>query len=109
MVVLSGIRNLMGVAKSSERNQPPMFTLPAVGLNSSIVSVGGGVSVWVRTSLITMPGNTGGAGSGCAGAPLTTPLGRQFVLLSQASGAAFSLTIAKEKPAPAVIGYQSFS
>src|SRR5678816_2781921 len=107
MLVL-GIRNFFGVPKSSLRNQPPMFTLPAVGLSNSTVSVNGG-SVWVRISLITMGAMTGGAGSGAPGAPFSLPLGRQLVLLSHRSGSAFSSTMAREKPAPSVIGYQSFS
>src|SRR6266511_3944106 len=106
MVVLGGMRNFRGVAKSSERNQPPTFTGLVVGLKSSMASTEGR-SVWVRSSLMTMGATTGGAGSTCPGAPLTTPLGRQLVLLSQRSGSAFSSTTASEKPTPSVTGYQS--
>ncbi len=40
-IVVGGIMNFIGVLKSSLRNQPPMFTAPAVGLYSSIASANG--------------------------------------------------------------------
>jgi hypothetical protein len=39
------MRNFFGVLKSSLNHQPPMFTSPPVGLNNSMLSVGGGLSV----------------------------------------------------------------
>src|SRR2546423_3702578 len=105
-MVLAGMRYFLGLIKSSERNQPLKLALLPVGLKSSIVSVGGGKSVRVSASLITTGTIAGGLGSALPGEPPTCPLGRQLLLESQASGSAFSSTMANEKPSPSVMGYQ---
>src|ERR1035438_9710264 len=75
MLVGSGIRNFVGLARSSLRNQPATITFVVVGLNNSIVSVCGG-TVCVRTSLINT-GAMAGAGSSAPGEPPTAVLARQ--------------------------------
>src|SRR6266581_3463507 len=100
-----GIRNLL-VPKSSVKYQPLTSAGVPAGLNNSIVSVGGGVSVRVSASLITTGTMAGGAGSITPGEPLSWPLARQLVFESHASGLAISFTTTSEKPRPSVIGYQ---
>src|SRR5882672_10469098 len=99
-----GIRYLL-VPKSSVKNHPLISAGVPVGLYNSMVSVGGGVSVRVRASLITTGTMAGGAGSITPGEPLSWPLGRQLVFESQESGSAISFTTTSEKPRPSVIGY----
>src|SRR5437762_10963703 len=104
MIVGSGMRNFFGVLGSSLMNQPPMFTSPAFGLNSSMASTCGG-SVCVSSSLTRM-GGMFGAASSVPGEPFTTLLARQLSLSPHVSHGAFSLTMTKENPNPSVTGYQ---
>ena len=61
MVVPIGTRYFKGIAGSSVRNHPPMFTFADVGFRSSMASTWGG-SVWASTSLILIGAiNTGGS------------------------------------------------
>src|SRR6266540_5057641 len=107
-VASSGNRYFLGLAKSSVKNQPPMFALFVPGLYNSTAS-SCGRSVWVSASLIRTVGKFAGAGSARPGEPFTLPLGRQLDLLTQVSSGAFSLTMTREKPMPSVIGYHEFS
>src|SRR5205823_5106628 len=109
MVVGFGIWNFFGVLKSSVSHQPPILTALAVGLNSSMLSVGGGLSVRVSASLIRIGAMAGGPGSAAAGLPFKVPLGRHWDFAPQASGCAFSSTITSENPRPSVIGYHLLS
>src|SRR3954463_4929194 len=71
-----GMRNFIGSAPSSLRNQPPMSTAFGVGFHNSIESDCGG-SVWVRISLITIAGRCVD-GSSAPGEPPLLALGRQL-------------------------------
>src|SRR5213076_12054 len=104
MFVGSGRRNFFGVLESSLMNQPPRFTSPGVGLNSSMVSTCGG-SVCVSSSLTRIAGILG-AGSTAPGEPLMKLLARQLSLSPHVSQGAFSSTITSENPSPAVGGDQ---
>src|SRR5262245_56590793 len=106
MLVLSGIRNFLGVLKSSVRNHPLMSMSAAVGLKSSTASVGGGLSVCDNTSVMMTAPRAGTGGSLVPGDPLTRPLGRQLDRLFQRPGSACSSTVTREKPNPSVMGYQ---
>src|SRR5689334_7156213 len=102
-MVLSGMRNFIGVLPSSVRNQPPTFTSAAVGLYSSMESTAGR-SVCVSASLITTPATTGD-GSSSPGEPPGLVLPRQLVGLS-GFGLAFGFFGTSEKPKPSgVIGH----
>src|SRR5688572_14869087 len=100
-MLVDGMIYFLGFWKLSLRNQPPMLTAEAVGLCSSIVSIAGG-SVCVETSLITMPGRLGGAGSSCPGEPFTALLMRQLLSNPQVSRGALASIIVSENPAPSV-------
>src|SRR5213596_3408132 len=73
-----GIRNFLGLLKSSVRYQPPMLAGVLPRLASSMVSVAVAGSVRVRASLMTTCGNVGGTPSSEPGEPLMVPLGRQL-------------------------------
>src|SRR6266496_4164796 len=106
MVVPLGMRNFLGVWKSSVRYQPPMLAAVLEKLRSSMVSKGGAGSLWVKASLITTWGKLGAVLSLWPGVPLSTPLGRHWALVPQALPGAPSSTTTSEKPKPSVIGYQ---
>src|SRR5207302_10884458 len=98
------MRNFFGVLKSSLNHQPPIFTFVPVGLYSSTLSVGGGVSVCDKTSLTRIGATSCGAGSLAPGPPPTPLLGRHWDLLFHAPGKALSSTATSEKPRPSVTG-----
>ena len=75
IAVPSGMRNFLGAAPSSLRNQPPRFTSLALGLNNSIQS-SSGRSVCVSASF-TRTGRTAGSGSSAPGEPPAFALARQ--------------------------------
>src|SRR4026208_564645 len=71
-----------------------------------MVSTAGG-SVCVETSLITMPGRLGTAGSSQPGVPFTTLPALQLAARPHVARAAFGLTIDSANPDPSVTGYHS--
>ena len=109
MLTPFAMRYFFGVRKSSVRNQPPKSTGEPERFCNSMVSVGGGGSLWVNTSLMTICGKVGAAPSPAPGVPWSAPLARQLAARPQVFAAAFSLTMISEKPKPSVRGYQSSS
>src|SRR5688572_20418530 len=105
MICGAGMRNFLGLEKSSLISQFPTSTSFVVGLYSSIASTSGN-SVWLTTSLTRMGANVSGAPAGASGVPSNSLLGRHDSLRSHVYHGAFSSTMTSDNPRPSVIGYQ---